>query len=32
MATVFNIDFERIKKEVFWNQDIKDLSSELFKT
>ena len=30
MSSVFNIEFERIKKDVFWNEDIKDLSSHLF--
>ena len=30
MSTVFDLDFEKIKKDVFWNEDIKDLSSHLF--
>ena len=30
MSSVFNTEFERIKKDVFWNEDIKDLSSHLF--
>ena len=29
MATVFDLDFELVKKEVFWNEDVKDLSSQL---
>jgi len=32
MATVFDLDFELIKKQVFWNDDIKDLSSQLFRS
>jgi uncharacterized protein (DUF1501 family) len=32
MATVFDLDFELVKREVFWNQDVKDLSSQLFRT
>ena len=32
MATVFDLDFELIKRDVFWNEDIKDLSSQLFRT
>jgi len=32
MATVFDLDFELVKKEVFWNEDVKDLSSQLFKS
>jgi len=32
MATVFDLDFELIKKQVFWNEDIKDLSSQLFRS
>ncbi len=32
MSTVFDIDFKRIQKEVFWGEKIQDLSSKLFKT
>ena len=32
MATVFDLDFELIKREVFWNEDIKDLSGQLFRS
>jgi len=32
MATVFDLDFELVKKQVFWNEDIKDLSSQLFRS
>ena len=32
MATVFDLDFELVKREVFWNEDIKDLSSQLFRS
>jgi len=32
MATVFDLDFELIKRDVFWNEDVKDLSSQLFRT
>ncbi len=31
MSTVFDIDFKRIQKEVFWGEKIQDLSSKLFK-
>ena len=32
MSTVFNLDFERIKKEVFWGDNLENLSEKLFKT
>jgi uncharacterized protein (DUF1501 family) len=32
MATIFDLDFDLVKKEVFWNEDVKDLSSQLFKS
>ena len=32
MSTVFDLDFELIKREVFWNADVKDLSNKLFRT
>ena len=32
MATVFDLDFELVKREVFWNEDIKDLSGQLFRS
>ena len=32
MATVFDLDFELVKRDVFWNEDVKDLSSQLFRT
>ena len=31
MATVFNLDFERIRKEVFWGDELQNLSDKLFK-
>ena len=31
MATVFNLDFERIRKEVFWGDELQNLSEKLFK-
>ena len=31
MSSVFSTDFEKIKKDVFWNADIKNLSPQLFK-
>jgi uncharacterized protein (DUF1501 family) len=31
MSTVFNLDFERIKKEVFWGDNLENLSEKLFK-
>ena len=32
MSTVFQVDFERIRKEVFWAEDLKNYSDKLFKT
>ncbi len=32
MSTVFEVDFERIRKEVFWGEDLKNYSDKLFKT
>ena len=31
MSTVFDLDFNRIQKEVFWGEDLQDLSNKLFK-
>ena len=31
MSTVFDVEFERIKKDVFWDEDLKNLSNKLFK-
>ena len=31
MSTVFNVDFNRIQKEVFWGDDLQNLSDKLFK-
>jgi uncharacterized protein (DUF1501 family) len=31
MSTVFDIDFNRIKKEVFWGEKLDNLSEKLFK-
>jgi uncharacterized protein (DUF1501 family) len=31
MSTVFDLDFKRIQKEVFWGEDLQDLSDKLFK-
>ena len=31
MSTVFDIDFKRIQKEVFWGDDLQNLSDKLFK-
>jgi uncharacterized protein (DUF1501 family) len=31
MSAVFDVEFDRIKNDVFWNEDIKDLSNLLFK-
>ena len=28
---VFNIDFKRIQKEVFWGEDLQNLSDKLFR-
>ena len=30
MSTVFDVDFKRIQKEVFWGEDLQDLSDKLF--
>ena len=32
MSTVFDIDFKRIQKEVFWGEKLQNLSDKLFKT
>ena len=32
MSTVFEVDFEKIRKEVFWGEDLKNYSDKLFKT
>ena len=32
MSTCFNLDPEKIRKDVFWNEDLPDLSQKLFKT
>ncbi len=32
MSTVFDLDFKRIQKEVFWEDDLQNLSDKLFKT
>ena len=31
MSTVFDLDFNRIQKEVFWGEDLQNLSDKLFK-
>jgi uncharacterized protein (DUF1501 family) len=31
MSTVFDVEFERIKKDVFWGEDLQNLSDKLFK-
>ena len=31
MSSVFDTDFEKIKRDVFWDQDIKNYSEKLFK-
>jgi len=31
MSNVFGIDFERIRKEVFWGEKLQNLSDKLFK-
>ena len=31
MSTVFDLDFERIQKDVFWGEDLQNLSDKLFK-
>ena len=32
MSTVFDLDFKRIQKDVFWGEDLQNLSDKLFKT
>ena len=32
MSTVFDLDFERIQKDVFWGENLQNLSDKLFKT
>lgn len=32
MSTVFDLDFKRIQKEVFWGEDLQNLSDKLFKS
>ena len=32
MSTVFDLDFKRIQKNVFWGEDLQNLSDKLFKT
>jgi len=31
MSTVFDLDFKRIQKDVFWGEDLQNLSNKLFK-
>ena len=31
MSTVFDVDFKKITKEVFWGEDLQDFSDKLFK-
>ena len=31
MSTVFDVDFKRIQKEVFWGDKLENLSDKLFK-
>ena len=31
MSTVFDTDFKRVQKEVFWGDKLQDLSDKLFK-
>ncbi|WP_440913293.1 DUF1501 domain-containing protein [Candidatus Pelagibacter sp.] len=31
MSTVFDVEFERIQKDVFWGEDLQNLSDKLFK-
>ncbi len=31
MSTVFDLDFKRVQKEVFWGEDLQNLSDKLFK-
>ena len=32
MSTVFDVDFKRIQQEVFWGENLQNLSDKLFKT
>ena len=32
MSTVFELDFKKIKNEVFWGDEIQNYSDKLFKT
>ena len=32
MSTVFDIDFKRVQKEVFWGDKLQNLSDKLFRT
>ena len=32
MSSVFNVDFNRIQKEVFWGDELQNLSDKLFKS
>ena len=32
MSTVFDLDFKRIQKEVFWGEELQNLSDKLFRT
>jgi len=32
MSTVFDLDFKRVQKEVFWGEDLQNLSDKLFKS
>ena len=31
MSTAFDLDFKRIQKDVFWGEDLQNLSDKLFK-
>jgi len=31
MSTVFDVDFKKINKEVFWGENLQNLSDKLFK-
>ena len=31
MSSVFDLDFKRIQKEVFWGEELQNLSDKLFK-
>ena len=31
MSTVFDLDFKRVQKEVFWGEELQNLSDKLFK-